>query len=247
MMQVFVVCAAALIIFLVCCRIIFGGEDDEDVRGYSRPYRAPTSRNKSSARAKSTLRILEHGRNESRPSLSPHAERNLVTALANRLLSNESNNLTAEDLRERARNMRQDQQEALKRANRAHKKGDYEAAARHKRDAREIQSSMEFLNQVAAEVIFIKKNKVLYLSLSHVRDETMAKGPCMLNLPFCRGSRAAQMEWSISTVCTSRKLLDMQSTNSTRRRPPSGMTEWSALSSVRPPLSNAPSPGVMLP
>ena len=165
MMQVLVVCAAALIIFLVCCHIIFGSEDD----GYSRPYRAPTSRNKSSARSKSTLRILEHGRNESRSSLSPHAERKLVTALANRLLSDESNNLTAEDLRERARNMRQDQQEALLRANRAYTKRDHEAAAKHKRDVREIQSSMKFLNQVAAEVTFIQKNKVLYLSRPYLR------------------------------------------------------------------------------
>jgi len=55
--------------------------------------------------------------------------------------------------------MRQDHQEALKRANRTYKNGDYAAAARHKRDVREIQSSMELLNKMAAEVTFIKKNK----------------------------------------------------------------------------------------
>jgi replicative DNA helicase len=165
-MQVFVVCSAAAIIFLVCRCILFGCGYDEEDRDYtSRPYWASPSHNESfisvsSARAKSTLRILEHGRKESRSSISPHAERVLVTALANRLLSDESKNLTAEDLRERARNMRQDHQEALKRANRAYKKGDYAAAARHKRDVREIQSSMELLNRLAAEVTFIKKNKV---------------------------------------------------------------------------------------
>ena len=165
-MQVFVVCSAAAIIFLVCRFILFGCGYDEEDRDYtSRPYWASSSHNESfitvsSARAKSTLRILEHGRKESRSSISPQAERDLVTALANRLLSDESKNLTAEDLRERARNMRQDHQEALKRANRAYKKKDYAAAARHKRDVREIQSSMELLNRLAAEVTFIKKNKV---------------------------------------------------------------------------------------
>lgn len=135
-MQVFVVCSAAAIIFLVCRFILFGCGYDEEDRDYtSRPYWASSSHNESlnpvsSARAKSTLRILEHGRKESRSSISPQAERDLVTALANRLLSDESKNLTAEDLRERARNMRQDHQEALKRANRAYKKKDYAAAAR---------------------------------------------------------------------------------------------------------------------
>lgn len=168
-MEVFVVCSAAAIIFLVFRLILFActGSGDEDDREYtSRPYWASTSRYEpyipeSSGGAESAIRILEYGRKESsRSSISPHAGRDLVTVLANRLLSDESNSLTAEDLRERARNMRQDHQEALKRTNRAYKNRDYAAAARHKRDVQDIQSSMELLNQMAAEVTFIKKNKV---------------------------------------------------------------------------------------
>jgi hypothetical protein len=67
---------------------------------------------------------------------------------------------TAEDLREKARRMKCDEQEEHKRAKRARKKKDYHAEAVHKRDALARKCAIERLNKEAARVIFSGKNKV---------------------------------------------------------------------------------------
>jgi hypothetical protein len=241
-MHAFVVCSAAAVIYLVyrciisCCS--HGGEDEEDDPGLSLPYlnylesSSPNEESyipESYARTKS---IPESARRSIRT--SPHDEQLLVTALANKVLSDEGSNVTAEDIRSKARTLKSKWLEALKQGNRAIKKGDRAAVARYKRDVQELRRRLEFLNKVAAKVIFTEKNKVSRLSSQTFRDEMKCPkvGHAKHFFSF-RGSRVAPMDWSISTVCTSRKLLNMQSRHFSW--PPSGMRKWSALSSVRLP------------
>jgi hypothetical protein len=89
--------------------------------------------------------------------------------LSNLLLSDEGKDITAEDLRKIAQGLQRERHEALKLANHARKRGDYDVAARYKQDVQECKSGVEFLNKVAADVIFTKKNKVLRATLSHPR------------------------------------------------------------------------------
>jgi hypothetical protein len=67
---------------------------------------------------------------------------------------------TTEDLREKARHMKREEQEAYKRAKHARKMQDYNAEATHKRDAPRHKRAMEYLNNEAAKVIFRQKNEV---------------------------------------------------------------------------------------
>lgn len=67
---------------------------------------------------------------------------------------------TADDLREKARHMKREEQEAYKRAKDARKKRDYNAEGAHKRDAMRHKRAMEYLNNEAAKVIFRQKNEV---------------------------------------------------------------------------------------
>jgi hypothetical protein len=181
-MQAFVACLAAAVVFFIYC-IVSCLSPDEDIRGHSRRYRASSSRNAhasytrgSSARTKKSAvkapAILEQSRNLSRLnriSPPPHAEQSSVKALSNRLLSDEGKDITAEDLRKVAQGLQRERHEALKLANHARKRGDYDAAARYKQDVQKCKSGVEFLNKVAADVIFTKKNKVSRATLSHPR------------------------------------------------------------------------------
>ncbi|KAN0114091.1 hypothetical protein V8E52_007067 [Russula decolorans] len=171
-MQAFVACLAAAAVFFICC-IVSCLSPDEDVRRHSRPYRASSSRNAhtsyprgSNARTKKsavkTPAILEHSRDLSRLnriSPPPDAEQSSAKVLSNLLLSDEGKDVTAEDLRKVAQGLQRERHEALKLANHARKKGDYDAAARYKQDVQKCKSGVEFLNKVAADVIFTKKNK----------------------------------------------------------------------------------------
>jgi hypothetical protein len=67
---------------------------------------------------------------------------------------------TAEDLREKARHMKREEQEAYKRAEHTRKKRDYNAETAHKRDALRHKRAMEHLNNEVAKVIFRRKNEV---------------------------------------------------------------------------------------
>ena len=171
-MQTYVACLAAAAILFICCIVSCFSPDEE---GPSRTHRASSSRNAhapytrgSNARTKKkstvkTTTVLEHGRDLSRSnriSPPPHAEQSSVKALSNLLLSDEGTNITAEDLRKIARGLQREKHEALKQANHARKRGDYDAAARYKQDVQGCESGVEFLNKVAADVIFTKKNKV---------------------------------------------------------------------------------------
>jgi hypothetical protein len=180
-MQAFVAClAAAVVSFIYCIVSCFS----PDVRGHSRPYRASSSRNahapytrgsnprtkKSTAKTPTTL---EHSRGLSlinRISPPPDAEQSsAVKALSNILLPDQGKDITAEDLRKIAQGLQRDRHEALKLANHARKRGDYDAAARYKQDVQKCKSGVESLNKVAADVIFTKKNKVSRATLSHPR------------------------------------------------------------------------------
>jgi hypothetical protein len=182
-MQAFVACLAAAAVFFICC-IVSCLSPDEDVRGHRRPNRASSSRNAhasytrgSNARTKKsavkTPAILEHSRDLSRLnriSPPPHAEQSsAVKGLSNLLLSEEGKEITAEDLRRIAQRLQRERHEALKLANHARKRGDYDAAARYKQDVQKCKSGVEFLNKVAADVIFTKKNKVSRATFSHPR------------------------------------------------------------------------------
>lgn len=172
-MQTFVACLAAAAVFFICYIVSFFSPD-ADVRGHSRPYRAsssrrahaPYTRGSNSRTKKSTVKtptILEHDRDISRLnriSPSPDAEHSSVKALSNLLLSDEGKNITAEDLRKTAQGLQRERHEALKLANQARQRGDYSAAARYKQDVQKCKSGVDFLNKVAADVIFTKKNKV---------------------------------------------------------------------------------------
>jgi hypothetical protein len=166
-MQAFVVVfSAAAVIYLVyrciisCCS--HDGNDDDDDLGLSLPYLRYlelSSHNESSIPESYPRLIPEHARTVYRPSrISLQEKEALVTALANKVLAD--SNVTAEDIRGRARTLKSKQLEALKQGNRAIKKGDSAAVARHKRDDQELKRRVEFLNKVAAKVIFTEKNKV---------------------------------------------------------------------------------------
>jgi hypothetical protein len=179
MMQAFVACLAAAV-FFICC-IVSCFSPDKDVRSRRRPYRASSSRNAaytrgSNARTKKstdrTPTILEHSRGLSRLnriSPPPDTEQSSVKALSNLLLSDEGKNITTEDLRKVAQGLQRERHEAMKLAYQARKRGDYDAAARNDQDVQKCKSGVEFLNKVAADVIFTKKNKVSRTTLSHPR------------------------------------------------------------------------------
>ena len=182
-MQAFVACLAAAVVFFICC-IVSCLSPDEDVRRHSRPHRASSSRKAhtpyprgSNARTKKsavkTPAILEHGRADlsrlNRISPPQDAEQSSVKGLSNLLLSDEGKSVTAEDLRKVAQGLQRERHEALKLANHARKRGDYDAAARYKQDVQKCKNGVEFLNKVAADVIFTKKNKVSRATLSHPR------------------------------------------------------------------------------
>jgi len=188
-MQTFVACLAVAAVLFICC-VVSCFSPDEDIRGHRRrPYRASSSRNApapytrgSNARTKKstgkTRTILEHSRDLSRLnriSPPPHAEQSSVKALSNLLLSDEGKEITAEDLRKVAQGLQREKHEALKLANHAGKRGDYNATARYKQDVQKCESEVEFLNKVAADVIFTKKNKVSRATLSHPRGDAQSQ------------------------------------------------------------------------
>ena len=191
-MQAFVACLAAAAVFFICC-IVSCFSPDKDVRSRRRrPYRASSSRNArapdtrgSNARTKKstdkTPAILEHSRDLSRLnriSPPPDAEQPpAVKALSNLLLSDEGKDITSEDLRKIAQSLQRERHEALKLANHARKRGDYDAAARYKQDVQKCKSGVEFLNKVAADVIFTKKNKVSRATYSHPTSEMRCPRP----------------------------------------------------------------------
>ena len=240
------VCLAAAVLFFVSRRVFSWynhDEDDEDEdRGHSRPpYQASSHKESyprdSYARTKFTVKtptIPDQGRNVSHASRvsPPHAEQLPATPLANILLTGKGENITAEDLRVMARAMWLEWQEALKRANSAREKWDYDAAARHNRDAQEHKSAVDYLNKMAAELIFTKKNKVPPHRAILSRDgKKCPRSGILKKKHFFGVARVAPMERSISTTCTSRKLSSTQSRHCSRTH--SGMTKWFALSSVR--------------
>lgn len=172
-MEAFVACLAAAAVFFICW-IVSCLSPDDDVRGRRRSNRASSSRDAhapytrgSNVRTKkSTVKtptILEHSRDLSRLnriSPPPDAEQSsAVKALSTLLLSDKGKDITAEDLRRAAQGLQRERHEALKLAYNARKRGDYDAAAGYKQDIQRCQSGVEFLNKVAADVIFTKKNK----------------------------------------------------------------------------------------
>ncbi len=184
-MQELVAYLAAAVVFLIFCCILSCCIPEGD-RGHNRPQRAsssdkahaPYTRGSNVRTKKSTVKtpgptIPEHSRNLSRLnriSPPPHAEQSSVKALSNILLSDEGKNITAEDIRKIARGLQRERQEGLRRANQARKRGDYDAEARYKQDIQECKRGVEFMNKVAAEVIFTKKNKVSHdLITSEIR------------------------------------------------------------------------------
>jgi len=83
------------------------------------------------------------------------------------LLSEESENVNIdsgieEDLRQKARRMKREGDEARNLAKQAHKRRDFAAEARHKHVARARECAMERLNEEAATAIFNQKNRVLW-------------------------------------------------------------------------------------
>ena len=174
-MEAFVACLAAAVVFFIYC-IVSCFSPGEDVRRHSRSYRASSSRNAHARTKKSTVKTattLEHSRGLSRLnhiSLPPHAEQSsAVKSLSNLMLSDEGNNVSPEGLRKTAQDLQRERHEALKLANYARKRGDYNAVARFQQEAQKCESRVEFLNKVAADVIFTKKNKVYRTTLSHPR------------------------------------------------------------------------------
>jgi hypothetical protein len=73
---------------------------------------------------------------------------------------------TVDDLREKARHMKREEQEAYKRAKHAREKRDYSAEDAHKRDAIRRERAMDYLNNEAAKVIFRQKNEVSWSMVS---------------------------------------------------------------------------------
>ena len=174
-MEAFVACLAAAVIFSIYC-ILSCFSPDEDVRRHSRSHRASSSRNAHARTNKLTVKTattLEHSRGLSRLnriSPPPHAEQSsAVKSLSNLLLSDEGKNVTPEGLRKTAQGLQREKHEALKLANYARKRGDYNAVARFQQEVQKCESGVEFLNRVAADVIFTKKNKVWRTTLSHPR------------------------------------------------------------------------------
>jgi hypothetical protein len=173
-MEAFVACLAA--VFFICC-IVSCFTPDKDVRGHSgsRPYRTSASHNKKSTFKAPTTLENSRSRNLSRLnriSPPPDAEQSsAVKALSSRLLSDEGKGIAAEDLRKIAQDLQRERHEALKLANRARQMGDYYWVARHKEDVQKCKSGVEFLNKVAADVIFTQKNKVSRLTLITSSDE----------------------------------------------------------------------------
>lgn len=174
-MEPFIACLVAALLFI--CWIVSCFSTDEDVRG-RRPHRTPSSRNThaphtqgSNARTKrstaKTPTVFEHSRSRLNR-LSPPPQSS-VTALPNLLLSGEGKDITVEGLRKTAQGLQRERHEALKQANLARKRGDYNAAARYNQDVQKCKSGVELLNKVAADVIFTKKNKVLCATLSRSR------------------------------------------------------------------------------
>jgi hypothetical protein len=148
-----------------------------DRRGHSRPFQASSSHNIPYARdshvpTKSTVKtptVPEHGRNLSRTSRIPPPREgpSSLTVRSNVLLSKEGK---YEDLREKARRMKREGQEARNLAKQARKRRDSSAEleAMHKQDARVRECAMERLNKEAATAIFNQKNKVLWpIASSH--------------------------------------------------------------------------------
>ena len=144
-----------------------------DQHGHSRPFRASSSHNIPDTRdfcvpTKSTVKtptIPKHGRHVSRTSHIPPPREgpSSIAVLSNILLSDEGEYVTAEeDLREKARRMKREAQEAHKLAKQARKRRDFSAEAMHKQHARARDCAMERLNKAAAMAIFNQKNKVLW-------------------------------------------------------------------------------------
>jgi hypothetical protein len=181
-MEVFFACLAAAAVFFICY-ILSCFSPDADVRGHSRPYRAssshhahaPYTRGSNARTKKSTVKtrtILEHDRDLSRLnriSPPPDAEHSSIKALSNLLSSDEGKDITAEHLRKTAQGLQRERHDALRLANQARQRGDYNAAARYQQDVQKCKSGVEFLNKVAADVIFTKKNKVSRAPFSHPR------------------------------------------------------------------------------
>jgi hypothetical protein len=143
-----------------------------DQRGHSRPFQASSSHNIPDTRdfyvpTKSTVKTLtipEYGRNVSSTSRIPPPRQgpSSIKVLSNVLLSDEGEYVTAEDLREKARRMKREAQEAHNLAKQARKRRDLSAEAMHKRNARARECAMKRLNKEAATSIFNQKNKVLW-------------------------------------------------------------------------------------
>ena len=169
-MEAFFAClAAATVLFIYCIVSCFS--PDEDARGHHRASSAhPHYTRGSNVRIKKSTVKTEHSRNLSRSRISPppDAEQSSIKELSN-LLSDDGRDITAEDLRKTAQGLQRERHEALKQANQARQKGDYNAAARYKQDVQKCKSGIEFLNKVAADVIFTKKNKVSRATSSHPR------------------------------------------------------------------------------
>jgi uncharacterized protein DUF1771 len=169
-MQTFIAClAAVLVVFLLCRCILSRCAPYEYDRGHSRPYRArnahaPNTRGSNARTKKSTVKVLsipDHIRNLSHSNhISPHVEWPHVTTLCHILASEKGKDVTPEDVRKMARDVQHEREEALKCANRARRRGDYDAAVGYIRDIKEYTSEMEVLNKYAANAIFIAKNKV---------------------------------------------------------------------------------------
>lgn len=177
-MEPFVACLVAALLFI--CWIVSYFSTDEDVRG-RRSHRTSSSRNThaphtqgSNAHTKrstaQTPTVLKHSRSRlNRLSPPPHAEQSSVKALSNLLLFKEGKDITAEGLRKTAQDLQRERHEALKQANLARKRGDYNAAARYNQDVQKCKSGVDLLNKMAADVIFTKKNKVSCATLSRPR------------------------------------------------------------------------------
>jgi len=130
-----------------------------DRRGHSRPFQASSSHNIPAKSTVKTLTVPEYGRIVSNTSRIPPPREgpSSITALSNVLLSEEGG---YEGLRENARRMNREMQEALNRAKQARRRRDFSAEAKHKQDARVRERAMERLNKEAATAIFDQKNKV---------------------------------------------------------------------------------------
>lgn len=141
--------------------------------GHSRPLQASSTYNIPDTRGvyvptKSTVKtvtIPERGRNVSstRRIPPPREGPSSITVLSKVLLSEDSENVTIEEgLREKARRMKREGEEARSLAKQARKRRDFTAEAKHKQVARVRESAMESLNKEAATAIFNQKNRVLW-------------------------------------------------------------------------------------